>query len=685
MTALPVGITVAGRALAYWPGNPLALLVAWDPEDPTAGLDFELDVIKGDVGRPSAVWPAQVVVDGQDITAVWSEAATAAWGPGSVWRVRRNGVTVIAGKMFRGSPQIDDDTPLDQSLTVELGGTPAIAVTVTVGAGGGVGGGVTEGEVETIVADGVAAEAVARQTADAVLAGDITAEATARATAIASAISTEVTNRNSAISTAVNNLINSAPGTLDTLGEIATALAGHDSAVGALTTAINARALATDLTAEINRATAAEALAVPLSLYNQANAMLRGSGVGAASAIFVGTSSWVGRIGSGNVQSMTVAQTKAQLAYVAGDVGYTPSGGISASTVAAAIAELDTEKATATALTALDTREANRDLVHDWPVSGWAGGPSLSWTMTPDGTQSFTKTVTNGRGRFTATTTDANRREWCLFPQTADWEDCEIEALIYGPSKLVAGNSPQLGLVVGAKQLAAGEYQGQIAWTNIAFEFWDTLILGAWESRAGVLYQAHGPSQATLTSDAGVARNPVIRVARRVDFFDVDQHRALPTDLYGLQNGDVVDIVSNTDTTFNRTGLVLSNVDPITGYFQVAGATTASDATDTLAGGQVKPVNPVRRLFPQVLKVRRKAATGQLWAMRYRPEDPPPDWGDPTRVVTATPTQDTDPSGGQQNYPINTGAGMVGICIAHGGTTGGASYGEFGRITARRL
>jgi len=59
---------------------------------------------------------------------------------------------------------------------------------------------------------------------------------------INTAVSTEVTNRNSAISGAINNLINSAPGTLDTLGEIATALQSNQTAVGALTTSIALKA-----------------------------------------------------------------------------------------------------------------------------------------------------------------------------------------------------------------------------------------------------------------------------------------------------------------------------------------------------------------------------------------------------------------------------------------------------------
>jgi hypothetical protein len=48
--------------------------------------------------------------------------------------------------------------------------------------------------------------------------------------------------RDSELSAAINNLINSAPGTLDTLGEIATALAADESAASALTTLVNTKA-----------------------------------------------------------------------------------------------------------------------------------------------------------------------------------------------------------------------------------------------------------------------------------------------------------------------------------------------------------------------------------------------------------------------------------------------------------
>ena len=48
--------------------------------------------------------------------------------------------------------------------------------------------------------------------------------------------------RDSELSAAINNLINSAPGTLDTLSEIATALTNDVSALGALTTVVNSKA-----------------------------------------------------------------------------------------------------------------------------------------------------------------------------------------------------------------------------------------------------------------------------------------------------------------------------------------------------------------------------------------------------------------------------------------------------------
>ncbi len=58
------------------------------------------------------------------------------------------------------------------------------------------------------------------------------ARASAVTTEISSAISTEVTNRNSAITAAIDTLVDSAPGTLNTLGEIASLLQSAESTAG---------------------------------------------------------------------------------------------------------------------------------------------------------------------------------------------------------------------------------------------------------------------------------------------------------------------------------------------------------------------------------------------------------------------------------------------------------------------
>ena len=68
------------------------------------------------------------------------------------------------------------------------------------------------------------------------------------------------------VGTAINNLINSAPGTLDTLGEIATALQADGSAIGALTTVINSKIGLTSLSVSTATASGSGSLA-----YNNTN------------------------------------------------------------------------------------------------------------------------------------------------------------------------------------------------------------------------------------------------------------------------------------------------------------------------------------------------------------------------------------------------------------------------------
>jgi len=128
----PIGIEVPGRTLAYWPGNPVTLLVDWDVSDPAGGHVWTAEAFRGDAGRPSAVWPATVAVDGQEITVEFAADDTSAWGPGTYWRLLRDSVTVLAGKTSRTTA--GDLT--SSTITVELASPQAVFITIESGLAG---------------------------------------------------------------------------------------------------------------------------------------------------------------------------------------------------------------------------------------------------------------------------------------------------------------------------------------------------------------------------------------------------------------------------------------------------------------------------------------------------------------------------------------------------------------------
>ena len=86
------------------------------------------------------------------------------------------------------------------------------------------------------------AAADATSKANAAQAAAIAAAATAAGSAISAAISTEVSDRNAAITSAVNGVIDGAPGILDTLNEIANAIADDANYATTMTTALATKA-----------------------------------------------------------------------------------------------------------------------------------------------------------------------------------------------------------------------------------------------------------------------------------------------------------------------------------------------------------------------------------------------------------------------------------------------------------
>ena len=87
-----------------------------------------------------------------------------------------------------------------------------------------------------------AAQAAAEATAASALSTAISTEVSNRNSAISSAISTEVTDRNTAITAAVAAVVDAAPAALDTLNELAAALADSPDTVSNLTTLVGTKA-----------------------------------------------------------------------------------------------------------------------------------------------------------------------------------------------------------------------------------------------------------------------------------------------------------------------------------------------------------------------------------------------------------------------------------------------------------
>lgn len=107
--------------------------------------------------------------------------------------------------------------------------------------------------------------------------------------------------------------------------------------------------------------------AVMESDFTTTHAILVRQGAATPAALAIPLSSFVGRIGSGDVIALTTAQSKTLLAYVATEVGFTPNGDIAATTVQGAIVEVRDDT---------DTKLASKA-----NVAGQIGGTAASPTI----------------------------------------------------------------------------------------------------------------------------------------------------------------------------------------------------------------------------------------------------------------------------------------------------------------
>lgn len=314
-------------------------------------------------------------------------------------------------------------------------------------------------------------------------------------------------------------------------------------------------------------------------------------------------------------------------------------------------------------------------VVHRWAVDGWTPF-SERFVVTADGAQANTLSVAGRRGRVTASAaTNGNFREWFLHEATA-WADGEISGILYPPSNWDTGppiNRPQHGFVCRAQEVSPGTWRAFVVWLDMAFGT-SGMLANTWQADGVTLTQGtQNPGDFTGPSLNLVRRQLHIRYARRINAFDVAQYwaqaDARSPDMWGLVNGDLVNIASMGDTSFNRTGVAADNVSTTTKLFQVAD-TTANDNIDAIAGGTVDFVSLRKQMFPRHMAVMLEG--DELHAKHWRPEEPEPDWGDGTHVATLTP-----PSA----PALPEGPGLWGVLAGH---VHSSSWLEYGDLTFRR-
>lgn len=120
---------------------------------------------------------------------------------------------------------------------------------------------------DTTNANAILAEATVRSNADLTLQANINAEITARAAAVALKADQSTTYTKSETDLKFTNLIDGAPGALDTLNELAAAIADDANYASTLTTALGTKATVVALDSEITARTAAD-----VTLQNNINA-----------------------------------------------------------------------------------------------------------------------------------------------------------------------------------------------------------------------------------------------------------------------------------------------------------------------------------------------------------------------------------------------------------------------------
>lgn len=332
-------------------------------------------------------------------------------------------------------------------------------------------------------------------------------------------------------------------------------------------------------------------------------------------------------------------------------------------------------QATLSAVTALDGRVDRLEarVEHRWDVHDWSVFTPVVITADGDTDPEFTLSVSAGAGVVSNADSETSLRVAYLRDGTEDWVDSGMRSLFLAPATW-NGNNVQQGHLHRVRALGGGVYEGVAIWTSVVFggtmanlHCKSVRFDGTTLAQSGNSGAAADPSAAdSAYIDRTLALTGMFRSTGFGLFFN--NYVCIPNHLYGLAQGDIVTIDSNT-STYDETNVAVNGAAPGTGRVQVIEPTTQSTTALAVDTGTIRPssTSEMKRWAPFWMATR--VIGDVVYIKRWRPEEGEPSWSN-ARVQRVTLATDADvPS-------LAAGPGACGLWAAHfyGGSSG--SWGD---------
>jgi hypothetical protein len=339
------------------------------------------------------------------------------------------------------------------------------------------------------------------------------------------------------------------------------------------------------------------------------------------------------------------------------------------------------EVLTATDATTATWQAPDSGVKHNWNQDGWT--PFTAVTITADGAQSFTQSVSTGQGVLTgAVAGSGSLRRAYLYPGT-NWADSEMTSVIWGPTGW-SGTNAQQGHIHRVREISAGTWEGIAIWTSVVFGGDYSFLHCAgvrWDGTS--LLQSSNDSSFGASDATYIDRGMRVVGHRRFSFGSwINEYTvAQPERLNFLTTSDIVTIASLSDATFNETNRTIAGVTVNNATLAVIDSSDTTAVSYTVDGaGDIKPssTSSQKRWTPFVMTTRVIGGTTSsvpVEVKRWRLGDPEPDWGD-ARVRRGTVTSNGSVTS------IALGPGQCALWGAHFHTS---SSGAWGDLSFRKL